>query len=63
MVLIDDATNRTYARLYEAEDTRAAFDVFGRYTTSMAYRRRCTRIGTASTKSTRPQWRPRRRRH
>ena len=28
---IDDATNRTYARLYEAEDTRAAFDVFGRY--------------------------------
>ena len=31
MVLIDDATNRTYARLYEAEDTRAAFDVFGRY--------------------------------
>ena len=31
MVLIDDATNRTYARFYEAEDTRAAFDVFGRY--------------------------------
>jgi transposase-like protein len=31
MVLIDDATNRTYARFYEAEDTRAAMDVFGRY--------------------------------
>jgi hypothetical protein len=31
LVLIDDATNRTYARFYEAEDTRAAFDVFGRY--------------------------------
>ena len=31
MVLIDDATNRTYARFYEAEDTRAAMDGFGRY--------------------------------
>ena len=31
MVLIDDATSRTYARFYEAEDTRAAMDVFGRY--------------------------------
>jgi hypothetical protein len=31
MVMIDDATNRTYARFYEAEDTRAAFDLFGRY--------------------------------
>jgi hypothetical protein len=31
MVLIDDATNRTDARFYQAEDTRAAFDVFGRY--------------------------------
>lgn len=31
MVMIDDATNRTYARLYPAEDTAAAFDVFGRY--------------------------------
>jgi hypothetical protein len=31
LVLIDDATNRTYARFYEAEDTRAAFDLFGRY--------------------------------
>jgi hypothetical protein len=31
MVMIDDATNRTYARFYPAEDTRAAFDVFGRY--------------------------------
>lgn len=31
LVLIDDATNRTYARFYEAEDTRAAFEVFGRY--------------------------------
>jgi hypothetical protein len=31
LVLIDDATNRTYARFYDAEDTRAAFDVFGRY--------------------------------
>ena len=32
MVMIDDATNRTYARFYEAEDTRAAMDAFGRYT-------------------------------
>jgi len=31
MVLIDDATNQTYARFYETEDTRAAFDVFRRY--------------------------------
>jgi hypothetical protein len=31
MVMIDDATNITYARFYEAEDTRAAFDLFGRY--------------------------------
>lgn len=31
MVMIDDATNRTYARFYEAEDTRAAMDSFGRY--------------------------------
>lgn len=31
MVMIDDATNRTYARLYPAETTDAAFDVFGRW--------------------------------
>jgi hypothetical protein len=31
MVLIDDATNRTYARFYAAETTEAAFDVFGRW--------------------------------
>jgi len=31
MVMVDDATSRTYARFYESEDTRAAFDVFGRY--------------------------------
>lgn len=31
MVMIDDACNRTYARFYEAEDTRAAMDIFGRY--------------------------------
>jgi len=31
MVMVDDATNRTYARFYEAEDTRAALDIFGRY--------------------------------
>lgn len=31
MVMIDDATNQTLARLYEREDTRAAFDVFERY--------------------------------
>lgn len=31
MVMIDDATNRTYARFQEAEDTRAAMDCFGRY--------------------------------
>ena len=31
MVLIDDATNRTYARFYDTEDTRGAMDVFGRY--------------------------------
>ena len=31
MVLIDDATSRTHARLYPAETTDAAFDVFGRW--------------------------------
>ncbi len=31
MVMIDDATNRTYARLYPAESTEAALDVFGRW--------------------------------
>ncbi len=31
MVLIDDATNRTFARFYESETSAAAFDVFGRY--------------------------------
>jgi transposase len=31
MVLIDDATNRTYARFYEAEDTAGAMESFGRY--------------------------------
>jgi hypothetical protein len=31
MVMIDDATNRTYARLYPAETTDAAFDVFSRW--------------------------------
>ena len=31
MVVIDDATNDTFARLYGAETTVAAFDVFGRW--------------------------------
>jgi hypothetical protein len=31
MVIIDDATSRTYARFYTAETTEAAFDVFGRW--------------------------------
>ena len=31
MVLIDDASNQTYARFYPAETTLAAFDVFGRW--------------------------------
>lgn len=31
MVIIDDATSQTYARLYPAETTEAAFDVFGRW--------------------------------
>lgn len=31
MVLIDDATSRTYARIYAAETTEAAFDVFERW--------------------------------
>jgi hypothetical protein len=31
MVMIDDATNRTLARFYPAEDTASAFDVFDRY--------------------------------
>jgi hypothetical protein len=31
MVVIDDATNRTYARFYPAETTEAAFDVWGRW--------------------------------
>ena len=31
MVMVDDATNRTYARFFEAETTRAAFEVFWAY--------------------------------
>ena len=31
MVLIDDASNRTFARFYRAETTEAAFDAFGRW--------------------------------
>jgi hypothetical protein len=31
MVIIDDATGRTYARFYPAETTAAAFDAFGRW--------------------------------
>ena len=31
MVLVDDATGRTYARFYPAETTEAAFDAFGRW--------------------------------
>jgi hypothetical protein len=31
MVVIDDATNLTWARLYPAETTEASFDVFGRW--------------------------------
>ena len=31
MVIIDDATGRTYARFYPAETTEAAFDVLGRW--------------------------------
>lgn len=31
MVMIDDATNTTLARFYEAEDTAAAYDIFERY--------------------------------
>jgi hypothetical protein len=30
-VMIDDASSRTFARFYATEDTRAAFDLFGRY--------------------------------
>lgn len=30
-VMIDDATGQVFARFYESEDTRAAFDLFGRY--------------------------------
>jgi transposase-like protein len=31
MVMIDDATNKTIARFYTAEDTAAAYDIFERY--------------------------------
>lgn len=31
MVMIDDASNRTYARFYEGETTMAAMDIFERY--------------------------------
>jgi len=31
MVMVDDATGRTYARFYESEDTRSAMDITGRY--------------------------------
>ncbi len=32
MVMIDDATNRTYARFFEGETTEAAMETFARYT-------------------------------
>jgi transposase len=32
MVMVDDATSRTYARFFEGETARAAFETFGRYT-------------------------------
>lgn len=32
MVMVDDATNRTYARFFEEETTAAAFETFERYT-------------------------------
>ena len=31
MVMIDDATNKTLARFYTAEDTASAYDIFARY--------------------------------
>jgi transposase-like protein len=31
MVMVDDATNKTLARFYPAEDTAAAYDIFERY--------------------------------
>jgi hypothetical protein len=31
MVMVDDASNRTYAQFFEEETTRAAYDVFERY--------------------------------
>ncbi len=31
MVMVDDATGRTYARFYESEDTRSAMEIMGRY--------------------------------
>ena len=34
MVIVDDATNRTHARLYPAETTEAAFDAMGRWMAS-----------------------------
>lgn len=34
MVMIDDATNQTFARFYAAETTEAAFDAFGRWAAS-----------------------------
>lgn len=34
MVIVDDATGRTYARFYSAETTEAAFDVFGHWVKS-----------------------------
>ena len=30
-VMVDDATGRLFCRFYESEDTRSAFDLFGRY--------------------------------
>jgi transposase-like protein len=39
MVIIDDASNRTYARLYPAETTEAAFDVFGRWVKAQGFPR------------------------
>lgn len=50
MVIIDDATNFTYARFYEGETMAAAMDCFWRYATG--FRMNSTWIETASTGAT-----------
>ena len=57
MVMIDDATNRSYVRFFEEETTAAAMTTFSVTWRVMVCRVLCTWIGTAFiVASGRPRW-------